>query len=81
MTSNKSGNGKKYGPKFYETEATLPDDLKPVFRQLVDEYTFIGASLAKWKWAAYGILAELVLGGWRPSADPQSGYLLEKESG
>lgn len=70
---------KKYGPKFYETEATLPDDLKPIYRQLVDDYVFIAACLAKWKWAAYGILAELVLAGWRPSAEASPTCLLLKQ--
>lgn len=47
----------------------VPDDLKPVFRQLVEEYEYLTTLHYRKGYVAYRVLADLVLAGWRPSAD------------
>lgn len=55
--------------KCREAEAMVPDDLKPVFRQLVEEYEYLTTLHYRKGYVAYRVLADLVLAGWRPSAD------------
>jgi hypothetical protein len=60
----------KRSEKFLKAEQTLPEELRPAFAQLVDEYIFHATAVYGQNWAAYKILAELVRDGWRPSAKP-----------
>lgn len=57
-------------PKSKEAEAKLPDELRPVYRQMVEQYEFLTQVQYGRGYVAYMVLAEMVLGGWRPSADP-----------
>jgi len=61
-------------PKSNEAEAKLPEELRPVYRQMVQEYEFLTHLRYGRGYVAYEILAELVLAGWRPSvaAHPSS---------
>ena len=54
--------------KFKEAEAILPDDLKPIFRRFVEKYEFLTTTHFGRGYVAYVVLADLVLAGWRPSA-------------
>ena len=54
-------------PKYKDAEAMLPEELKPVFRRLVEEYEFLTHVNLGRSYAAYKVLADLVLAGWRPS--------------
>jgi hypothetical protein len=54
--------------KFKEVEATLPDDIKPIFRRFVEEYEYLTSLHYGQGYVAYKVLADLVLAGWRPSA-------------
>ncbi len=62
--------------KFQEAEARLPDDLKPVFRRRVEEYEYLTQMHFGRGYVAYQVLADLVLAGWRPSAEPGPGSKL-----
>ena len=59
--------------KFREAEATLPEDLKPIFHRLVEEYEYITSMYYGRGYVAYKVLADLVLAGWRPSDPPRPG--------
>ena len=54
-------------PKYLEGKQLLPEDLWPVYEQLVDEYAFFALRRTGRSWAAYKVLADLILSGWRPS--------------
>ena len=53
-------------PKFLEARNSLPEELRPIYDQLVDEYSFHALKHYGREWAAYAVLAELVRDGWRP---------------
>lgn len=62
--------------KYKEAEAILPDDLKPIFKRFVEEYEFLTMTHFGRGYVAYMVLADLVLAGWRPSADRMPGSRL-----
>lgn len=66
--------------KYKEAEATLPDDLKPVFRRLIEEYEYLTNVHYGRGYVAYKVLADLILGGWRPSGESQPGSKLSPGS-
>ena len=55
--------------KFKEAESSLPDELKPVFQRLVNEYDYLTKLEYGRGYVAYKVLADLIAAGWRPSAD------------
>lgn len=55
--------------KSMEAESTLPDDLRPIYRRLVEEYEYLTQISFGRGYVAYKVLAELVKAGWRPSAE------------
>ena len=57
-------------PKFQEAEAPLPEDLKPLFRRMVEEYEYLTQIHYGRGYVAYKVLADMILAGWRPSAAP-----------
>ena len=62
--------------KYKEAEAILPDNLKPVFKQFVEEYEYLTMTHFGRGYVAYRVLADLVLAGWRPSAERMPGSRL-----
>jgi hypothetical protein len=62
--------------KYKEAEGILPDDLKPVFKRFVEEYEYLTMSHFGRGYVAYKALADLVLSGWRPSAERMPGSRL-----
>ena len=56
-------------PKYREAEAKLPDELHGVYRQMVEQYEFLTHVKYGRGYVAYEVLAEMVLAGWRPSAE------------
>jgi len=54
-------------PKSLAARNTLPEELQPIYDQLVEEYAFHALQLYGRPWVAYAIIAELVKDGWRPS--------------
>lgn len=55
--------------KFKEAEATLPDELKPIFGRLVEEYEYLTHLEYGKGYVAYKVLANLILAGWRPTSE------------
>ncbi len=55
--------------KYKEAEQTVPEPLRSLFAQLVEEYEFLTAMYYGKGYVAYQVLAQLILAGWRPSAE------------
>jgi hypothetical protein len=62
--------------KYKEAEASLPAELQPIFHRLVEEYEYLTSLHFGRGYVAYKVLADLVLAGWRPSAEPHPGSRL-----
>lgn len=58
------------GEKFKKAEDSLPAEMRPVFRRLVQEYEFLTKVQYGRGYVAYEVLAGLIRAGWRPSAEP-----------
>ena len=56
-------------PKSKEAEAKLPEELRPVYQQMVQDYEFLTQVQYGRGYVAYEVLAQMVLAGWRPSAE------------
>jgi len=56
----------KKSEKYLAARESLPEELRPIFRQLVDEYAFQTSVKYGRGYVAYAILAKLVRVGWRP---------------
>jgi hypothetical protein len=59
--------GQKKTPKFVEARESLPEQLRSVYDQLVEEYSFYALKHHGRRWVSYAIIAELVRDGWRPT--------------
>lgn len=51
---------------------SLPDDLRSVFDDFVNDYKFFGTKHYGSPFISYAILAEMVLAGWRPTEPPRN---------
>ena len=60
--------------KSKEAEAKLPAELRPVYRQMVQDYEFQTHVKYGRGYVAYEILAQMVLAGWRLSAEPNASF-------
>ncbi len=56
---------KKHSPKFFEARNSLPEELRPIYDLLVEEYSFYALKHYGRGWVAYMVIAELVRSGWR----------------
>lgn len=56
-------------PKYLAARDSLPEELRGVYKQLVQEYSFHALMRYGRGWVAYEILADLVRDGWKPSSD------------
>ncbi len=56
-------------PKSKQAEDRLPEDLKPVYKRMVEEYLFLTTLRYGKGYVAYELMADMVLAGWRPSAE------------
>ena len=49
-----------------EARSSLPEDLRPVFDQLVEEYRYHSTVIHGKPFVSFAVLAALVKDGWRP---------------
>ena len=56
---------KKQSPRFVEARNTLPEEMRPIYDQMVEEYRFYALKHSGKAWVAYMVIAELVRSGWR----------------
>jgi len=59
----------KNSEKYLKAKASLPENFKPVFDELVNQYAFHTTRLFGRGYVAYEVLASLIRDGWRPSAE------------
>lgn len=57
----------KTSPKFSEARESLPEALRPVYDQLVEDYAFFATKHYGRPYVAYRVIAALVLQGWKPA--------------
>lgn len=62
-------NDKPRTDKHEQARNALPDDLKPIFDELVEDYKFASVTQLGRAYVSYSILAEIVRVGWRHVAD------------
>ena len=60
----------KTSEKYLKAKAGLPENLKPAFDELVNQYAFHTTKLFGRGYVAYEVLASLIRDGWRLSAEP-----------
>jgi hypothetical protein len=53
-----------------EARDSLPDELKPIFDELVEDYRFATTTRFGQGYVAYIVLADLIRVGWRHTAKP-----------
>lgn len=56
--------------KHEQARNSLPDELKPVFDELVEDYKFATITRYGQGYVAYLVLADLVRIGWRHTSEP-----------
>ena len=54
-------------PKFLQARESLPEDLRPIYDRMVEDYSFYALKHYGREWVAYMVIAELVENGWRPT--------------
>lgn len=57
----------RQSPKSVKARNTLPEELRPIYDQMVEEYSFYALKHYGRAWVAYMVIADLVRDGWRPS--------------
>lgn len=60
--------GLPQSPKFLEARDGLPEELRPIYDEMVTDYSWYTTKHYGRGYVAYSVLAELVRAGWRPSA-------------
>lgn len=59
-------------PKYDEARSSVPPNLRPDFDELAGEYRLHAVRRYGSPFVSYAILADLILAGWRRSAEPVS---------
>jgi hypothetical protein len=54
--------------KFLEARHSLPDELRPIYDEMVADYSWCTTKNYGRGYVAYSVLADMVRAGWRPSA-------------
>ena len=60
----------KNSEKYVEARNSIPDELKPVFDDLVSYYKYAATLRHGKPYVSYIVLADMVRAGWRLSAEP-----------
>lgn len=63
----------KQSTKYIEARATLPEELHPIYEQLVEEYAFFTMQHYGQGYVPYKVIASLVGNGWRSLSQETSG--------
>lgn len=70
MTTATATPAKKRSEKYEEARSSLPENLRPIFEQLYDEYRFAAQLHCGQPFVSPKVIAELVKAGWRVSGEP-----------
>ena len=60
------------GPKYLKALSSLPEELRPIYKEMVEEYKFHALSHYGKAWVAYNVIADLVKSGWRYVPGPSA---------
>jgi len=58
-------------PKHEEARNSLPEELKPIFDEFVDDYKYCASLRHGRPYISYIVLADMVRAGWRRSEKPE----------
>ena len=61
----------KRSEKEQQARDSLPDELKPIFDDFVNDYKFFATKHHGRPYVSFVVLAEMVRAGWRLGAEPQ----------
>lgn len=56
--------------KYEEARQSLPEELRPVFDELAQDYRFAAKRHHGSPYVSYVVIAEIIKLGWRPSGQP-----------
>ncbi len=56
------------GAKYLAVLSALPEELRPIYKALIEEYKFYALKHYGRACVAYDVIAELVKSGWRPTS-------------
>jgi hypothetical protein len=65
MTTKESDDVPARGPKYLQALDSLPEELRPIYKEMVEEYKFYALKRYGKAWVAYDVIADLVRSGWR----------------
>lgn len=65
MTATEDDDLTVKSPKYQNALASLPAELRPAYKQLVEEYRFHALVRFGRAWVAYDLLADLIRSGWK----------------
>lgn len=60
-------------PRFREAREGLPEELRPVYDEMVADYSWLTTKTFGRGYVAYAVLAEMVRIGWRPTKQALEG--------
>lgn len=67
---NRMGADPKRSEKHELARNSLPEELRPIFDEFVEDYKFAATVHHGSPFVSYVVLAEMVMAGWRPTAEP-----------
>jgi hypothetical protein len=65
MNDSKAKKPQKPNENYVAARDSLPNELRPIYDQLVEDYRFCASSRYGAGWVAYHIIADLVKMGWK----------------
>jgi hypothetical protein len=65
MGANETDDVAAKGARYLAALSSLPEELKPIYKDLVEEYKFHALTRYGRAWVAYDVIADLVRSGWR----------------
>ena len=67
---------KNRGKAYHDAKESLPENMRDMFDKMVDDYEYISFSFTSRGWVSFKIIAAMVEGGWRQSAEPLPSCIL-----
>ncbi len=64
---NMTGSDRPASPKFQQAREALPEELRPIYDEMVRDYSWCTEAKYGRGYVAYAVLAEMVKMGWRPT--------------
>lgn len=65
VSTNETDDVPAKGTKYLQALNSLPEDLRPAYKEMVEDYKFFALKRYGRAWVAYDVIADLVRSGWR----------------